>query len=820
MGTQANKTPQKAAQAIIDAFDSDDLSARAAMLRKGFFVATEDRLTQHLTKFEAAQEAQAELRVLCEAQAQHAAWLHHGRMTRLARVLIAQFAQLKRERGWIDMNDVERAAFVMLSDPVLAGWMQERLDARVSQLLIDEFQDTNPLQWQALQSWLSGYAGAGDGAPGLFIVGDPKQSIYRFRRAEPQVFKAAQAFVVQSFEGDRLSCDHTHRNAPAVLDVVNQVMERAQGAGEYEGFRAHTTQSQAPGEAASLPPISRDPLAVRAAQDGEELQWRDSLLTPRELPEEKLITLECRQAARWIANEMAAGASPGDFMVLARKRARLAAMEEELRELQIPAQQPEKSDLCEAPEVQDITALLDVLVSPTHDLSLARALKSPLFGVGDDALVALALAARASRKDSTPRPWLELLLSGAAQAPGLEQAAHALRRWKPLVDTLPPHDLLEIIYREAGVIANFGAAAPAPLRESVMSRLRALLGAALQVGGARYATPYGFVRALKAGGMQAPATSAADAVQLLTVHGAKGLEAPVVLMLDTDGAPPRADTMGVIVDWPGELPAPRRFSFVASETRPPPCSALAIDVERTAREREELNGLYVAMTRARSRLVLSSVQPLAQNAGSWWQRVQPLCVSLAVPAEAPGPSSGARGQSRFAVRVLPVIAAGKRQAVVLAKASAEDSESSRIGQAMHRLLELAQGPGGFTPVQLRAVARQFALDDSSLRGAAAMAREILQGEGAWAWDPARIDWHANEVPMTHAGASLRLDRLVRRSDSGEWWVLDYKSAARPHEQETLLGQMQGYRAAVRAANPGAVVRAAFLTGQGRLVEVD
>ena len=83
---------------------------------------------------------------------------------------------------------------------MLSGWVQERLDARVRHLLIDEFQDTNPLQWQALHAWLSGYAGAGGAAPSVFIVGDPKQSIYRFRRAEPQVFRAAQAFIVEGLE--------------------------------------------------------------------------------------------------------------------------------------------------------------------------------------------------------------------------------------------------------------------------------------------------------------------------------------------------------------------------------------------------------------------------------------------------------------------------------------------------------------------------------------------------------------------------------------------------------------------------------------------
>jgi ATP-dependent helicase/nuclease subunit A len=123
-------------------------------------------------------------RVLAARQ-QHDAWLYQQRMARLTRLLITEFTALKHERGWVDMNDIERAALALLGDEVLSGWVQERLDARIRHLLIDEFQDTNPLQWQALWSWLSAYGGAGN-APSVFIVGDPKQSIYRFRRAEPQ----------------------------------------------------------------------------------------------------------------------------------------------------------------------------------------------------------------------------------------------------------------------------------------------------------------------------------------------------------------------------------------------------------------------------------------------------------------------------------------------------------------------------------------------------------------------------------------------------------------------------------------------------------
>jgi ATP-dependent helicase/nuclease subunit A len=822
LGAEKNKTPQKAAQLVVDAFTTPDLQERFALLRKAFFVAGEDRLTANLAKFPAAQEAEPELQALCAARAQHEAWLHHGRITRLARVLIAQFGALKREHGWIDMNDVERAALAMLSDPVLSGWVQERLDARIGHLLIDEFQDTNPLQWQALHAWLSSYAGAAE-RPSVFIVGDPKQSIYRFRRAEPQVFLAAREFVAEGLEGDVLSCDHTHRNAPQLLAIVNQVMAHAQDEGQYTGFRAHTTESREQGSAWRLPRIERvQKPAVSVAAADARLEWRDSLTVPRELPEEKLVTLECRQAAAWIAAQLSQGAKPAEIMVLARRRDRLGVMEDELRALHIPAQQPEKSDLGEAPEIQDVIALLDALVSTTHDLSLARALKSPLFGLGDEALMQIAQAARRASPEALLRPWFDLIQQEQLAPAVPASLAGTLARWKNHVDTLPPHDALEAIYHEGDVLARFGAAAPPPLRESILGNLRALLGAALQVDGARYATPYAFVRALKAGGVQAPVHAAPDAVQLLTIHGAKGLEAPIVLMLDTDAPAPKAESMGVVVEWPGEAPTPWRFAFLASETRPPACSTEALDVEMAARQREELNALYVAMTRARRQLVISSVEPHIAAPASWWQRLESFCVPLAMP-EAPHASSNLQ-VTKAGTFKLPVVPAGSLAAVQKVETPlAASTRESRFGEAVHRLLEIhVHGGQGWPASRLQRVAREFMLDAGTAREAAAMASRILEGEGAWAWDPAVVDWQGNEVELLYGGELLRLDRLVRRIDraTAEWWVLDFKSASRPERDAALIAKMRQYRTAVENAYPGAAVKAAFLTGQGKLVAVE
>ncbi len=845
LGAEANKTPQKAADAIVDAFACDDLDLRLDLLRKAMFVAKEDRLSKNLEKFAAAQEAEPELLRLLQARRQHEAWLHQQRMARLARCLIVQFAAVKNQHGWVDMNDVERTALVMLADPVLSGWVQERLDARVRHLLVDEFQDTNPLQWQALHAWLSGYAGSGGGAaaPSVFIVGDPKQSIYRFRRAEPQVFLAAQAFVRNGLGGDLLSCDHTRRNATGVIAAVNHAMGTAQAQGETSGFRDHTTESTDPGVLLRLPAI--EPLESDATGRGHALAWRDSLTEPRHEAEETQRMRECDQAARWVAAQIAGGVPPREVLVLARKRDRLAAMQDALRALHLPCVQPEKADLFDAPEVQDMVALLDLLVSTGHDLSLARALKSPLFGLGDDALVALALLRR--QPESAGCSWFELLQRPElADATPAAAAGPVLAQYKAWVDTLPPHDALHAIYAHGDVLARFAAAAPATQRAAVQANLRALLAAALQHDGGRYLTPYAFVRAMKKGGVRAPGRVDAQAIRLLTVHGAKGLEAQCVLLLDTDTRPQKAETMGVLVDWPGEETVPTGFVFLASESSPPPSAVDALAVEQQARQREELNMLYVAMTRAKHCLALSSVQPASSAPGSWWNRLEALVDAVAVEegAGALAAGAGAAGAAHFQVAELPVLtpelglgrqADGAAAGGVggAAPASGESTPESRLGDAMHQLLEQAGVAGtalaglraqGWQAVRLARLAQDHDITAAAAARAAQLAQRILAGEGAWAWDAAGVDSAVNEAPLNHQGQSLRLDRLVHRpagpADDGPapgWWVLDYKSAAQPERQPGLMAQLQRYRDAVRALVPGEPVHAAFLTGDGRMV---
>ena len=751
------------------------------------------------------------LRVLAACQ-QHDAWLYQQRMARLARLLIAEFSALKQERGWVDMNDIETAALTLLGDELLSGWVQQRLDARIRHLLIDEFQDTNPLQWQALWSWLSAYGGAGGGggtAPSVFIVGDPKQSIYRFRRAEPQVFKAAQQFVRQGLDGELLSCDHTRRNAQRVITTVNTAMGAARDADGYEGFREHTTESREAGAVGRLPaiPRSKEDEAASPALGG----WRDSLTTPREIPEETLRTLEARQAAAWISQQVAGGLKPQEVMVLSRKRAGLLPLQDELRALHIPAVVGEKTALIDCCEVQDLVALLDVLVSPQHDLSIARALKSPLFGLDDDALVQIAL-----QRANTGRSWFEVLQKQEQLPPAAQGLGPVLIQYQNWLDSFPPHDALQAIYHHGDVLAKFAAAAPDAQRASVLANLRALLAVALQLDGGRYATPYALVRALKAGGQLAPATVSDEAVRLLTIHGAKGLEAEAVLLLDTDTLERSADSMGVLVDWPGEEVAPKKFVFLVSESRPPACAVETLAQEQAARRREELNALYVALTRARHTLVLSSITPHRETTDSWWRRLDRLLDEMPVPP-AQALESAAAGALDFLLE-MPVAPVLPVSAAIDLVEEDEDTEVARIGQAMHRLLEW----GRLDEPQIRAAAREFRLSPAQGRQAADRARRILAGAGAWAWSAQAIAWQGDEVELFHAGQPLRLDRLVQRRDAGHeghWWVLDYKSSAAPQHDAQLMEKMRSYRAAVQALHPGQTVKAAFLTPQGAVLEV-
>ena len=762
---------------------------------------------------------------LCEALeqmreqiAQQDAHEDHLSMSRLSRCLFAEYAAQKRRLGVVDMNDLERVAVALLSQHTLSGWVQQRLDARVRHLLIDEFQDTSPLQWQALQSWLAAYAGAGGGidAPRVFIVGDPKQSIYRFRRAEPRVFQAAQDFIVEALDGTVAACDHTRRCAPGVVAVLNAVFGTWSASGDSGGlpqWRDHTTEVATPGDGPaliSLPSVERPPQAPRQAV--AERVWRPSLTQPRVEAKALLREAEAAQVAQAIDHLIRVqGVAAQDILVLARTRAVLRLAADALALYGVPHVEPEELLLSQLPEVQDLLALLDVLASPTQSLSLARALKSPLFGVGDAELLELSLRARAGAGW-----WPALLACGADAGAALHRAATLCAAWARAAPTLPPHDLLDRIVHEGELMPRLAAAVPPERRARALDAVRALLASALELDGGRYASPYGFVRALRSRRVKAPASQQDGAVRLLTIHGAKGLEARAVFLMDVQAEPPRVETATLLVDWPVQAAQPAQVAFVASHARCPPSLQALLATEMAARAREEANALYVALTRAETQVFISRTPPRNANetTPSWWTRLEP----LAVPWDNPNVVTFAESDQRADVVALPL---HRRESAAAAAPALDDAAAAALGQAVHRTLEWASRDGAHDLTTLaQAAATAFAVTDA--RSVETIAQRVLASPACRRFfDPRSIAWAGSEVAVASAdGQPRRIDRLVLLTAPERcWWVLDYKLAGAPQDDAALRAQLAAYRTAVAALVPGEAVRAAFITARGELIEL-
>ena len=847
----------KAGEAVALALAETDLAQRMDALLQALF--TKDGKGDARKQLGDAPElawAQAWLHDLRQACAQQDAHALHRQMVTLSRLMMDEYAAFKRERGLADMADLELAAARLLSDEALAGWVQQRLDSQVRQVLMDEFQDTSPLQWQALRAWLSAYAGAGGGGSGreplqVFLVGDPKQSIYRFRRADPRVFEAAKAFVIEGLGGHLLACDHTRRNAPGVLDCLNRVMGQAHAEGAFPGWRTHTTTSQDAARIRVLPSVSKDSADSEAddgADDGQaddtgesNTPWRDTLRTPRLQARTTVKAVEAAQLAQAVAHAVRHEGVPADeVFVLSRTRATLALVAESLDALGVPHVAPDNTPLIDTPEVRDLVAVVEALVSPRQNLALAHALKSPVFGVDDAGL--MALAARAAKAPS-PTPWSDVLqawaASGEAMPEALARAAQLLSAWRGLAAQLPPHDLLTRIVTQGEVRERVLACVPTSQRAQALWHIDALLAHTLEMDAGRDATPYRWIRALRQQSPTLPARAQAGAVQLLTIHGAKGLEAQAVFMLDTDPLPPKRASYALLVDWPDNAPHPARVAFVQAESAPPPSLAAPLEAERLAAQREELNALYVALTRAREQLVFSrSVPSRASSSGamSWWQRlvaseaIDPQGEAMAGQGTAPGLQTQRAAMAELAeLAVLPALRPKPADDTLAADAEADDPHTRLLGQAVHRALEVLT----VQPVSARseALVRQAVV--SALRSvglpppwqadAEARTRAILFAPDLQPWlDPQRLLWAGNEVALCHEGQTLRLDRLVaRQTDAGrEWWVIDYKLNAQPDALLSYRQQLRRYIAAVSHLQPGEPVRAAFVSGKGQWLPVD
>ncbi len=579
--------------------------------------------------------AAAAHRAVCEALdaarmqlAELAVLAFHEAALPCAAALIERYQDLKRQRDGMDFADVEWRAWQLLTRSDHAEYMQYKLDARYRHILVDEFQDTSPIQWQILRAWLAASTEAGR-SPTVFLVGDPKQSIYRFRGAEARLFHLGQDYVHDELAGHRVSIPVSRRCAPAVIELVNRVF----GPEEiFEGFEEHAAHDkQLPGRIEVLPlaqaaepePVAaasllRDPLTTPRPEDGEparEVEARQLTAKLKEIVDHWIVRDERTKAPR--------PARYGDVMILVRRRTHLAVYERALRAARIPYLTSRQGGLLQTLEAADLTALLRFLITPFADLNLAIALRSPIFAASDDDLAALAALGEGSWRHRLAR-----LVNEGRASPALERAHRLLDGWLGLVDHLPVHDLLDRIYFQGDVVARYRAAVPEAMREGVAANLQAFVELALALDAGRYPSLPRFLDELQAL-RQAEAEEAPDegvvgeagnSVRILTVHGAKGLEAPIVWLLDTHAAERGADSYRVLADWPPEAERPAHFSLLTVQAERGRARDALLEREAALQAREELNVLYVAITRARQALIVSgSANSKADQ--SWYRRI-------------------------------------------------------------------------------------------------------------------------------------------------------------------------------------------------------
>ncbi len=726
------------------------------------------------------------------------------------RLLVAAYQRLKAQQQALDFTDLEWHAHRLLADPDNAAYMQVRLDARYRQVLLDEFQDTNPLQWQVLQSWLGAYglldageAVAGEDRPRVFIVGDPKQSIYRFRRAEPRVFDAAMELLRRDFAATHLRTNVTRRNARTIVEVLNRTMP-----GGNPLFQAQDTHSRRDGAFVLLPLAETEPKADVA----EAQTLRDVLSVARSEPDQDARYREGRvlanEIAHWVARTRVAlddgaerAARWSDVLVLVRRRTHLEAYERALRDAGLPFVSDRRGGLLTTLEAEDLIALLDFLTSPYANLRLAHALRSPVFGCSDEDLIVLAAAPGAS--------WWERLQGlGSEASAALLRARQLLQWWLDLAGVVPVHDLLDRIYHEGDVRRRYAAVAPAVLHPQVQANLDAFIELALAIDAGRYPSLPRFIDELASlkrhGTDEAPdegATDAGDALRVMTIHGAKGLEAEIVVLADAHArAAPEGES--VLVVWPPQSATPEHFSLVArgDAAAPDPVRAAWFSEDEAQCAQEDWNLLYVAATRARQVLIVSGTAPArGELDGTWYttlQRAESVSAGAA-PAERIEAPQRARRVFDFLPEPLPT---GQRVG------SEAETEAMRLGRAWHALLELGNA------AQVDAVMRSHGLTPEQAATVTAAARRV---RAAYPQFFAGGDVELEVIAAD--GALLRLDRLVEVD--GALWVLEYKWSMGEADRPAYEAQVRRYVEVVRSVHGAQPVHGGIITAAGALTEV-
>ncbi len=508
---------------------------------------------------------------------------------RLFTIARSRYRRALDAQASVDFSEALRRTLVLLRKMDEFAQSRYRLESRYQHVLVDEFQDTNRSQWRLVaslvESWGEGAGLAHEGPlqPSIFIVGDRKQSIYAFRDADVRIIRRARRYI-SSLRPDsrvRRSIARSFRAAPELLAFTNDLFSSVDASSRRGDAFRFASRDRFPVEA---PPGEGGRLRLVAAAD----EHQAARMTAAEV---------ARLLAEGVVRDRQTGLSrparPGDVAILFRSRASHRAIETALEARGIPTYVYKGLGFFDADEVKDLVALLRYLAQPDLPLRAAALLRSRFVRLSDHGVRLLG-----------PHP--ERVLSGSDPAPGgigdedrrvLDRLRAALSAWLPLIDRVPPAETLDRVVAESAYAFELAGPRLAQAREN-LKKVRAMTRRLQNRGYATMSRIADHVDRLSAGDESNAVVDALDAVNLMTVHAAKGLEFPFVFVTGlTRGTGGHGDPILVVPAAEGGVP------LVSVGGSLPEADAAVKE-----REREETKRLlYVAVTRARERLCLGAV---------------------------------------------------------------------------------------------------------------------------------------------------------------------------------------------------------------------
>ncbi|MFD3188918.1 double-strand break repair helicase AddA [Sedimentitalea sp. HM32M-2] len=759
-----------------------------------------------------------------------------------AAAFLPEYARRKQLRGWLDFDDLILKARQLLNDPSVAQWVLYRLDGGIDHILVDEAQDTSPAQWDVVeklaQEFTSGLGARNDTQRTIFVVGDKKQSIYSFQGADPAAFDRMQNEFGRRLGGagpglQDLTLDYSFRSSDAILRLVDLVFAGQAAAGFRKDSMHIAFKSDLPGRVDLWP-------VVEKVTDTEDRPWIDPVDRPSPVHHNVVLA---QRIATTIKAMIAHGetipvdgpapgrflrrpVTPGDFLILVQRRSDLfAEIIRACKSAELPIAGADRLKVGAELAVKDLAALLSFLATPEDSLALATVLKSPLFGWSEQALFDLA------HRRTTRFLW-PALRSRAAEYP---ETMSVLEDLLGQTDFLRPYDLIErILTRHGGrrrLLGRLGAEAE--------DGINALLSQALAYERTEIPSLTGFLVWMETDDLEIKRQmgSAGDMVRVMTVHGAKGLESPIVILPDTGPRnPPRDEEIMLIGDVP---------LWKMNSDHMPDAMMQVRDAARAKQMSERLRLLYVALTRAEKWLIVAAAGDLERAEDSWYRRVEtgliaagavtqdfedgpglrlshgdwtapalqrlasdnrpctsvPEYLNRIAPMACPAPATLSPSQDLGGAKALPGDAG-------------QDEESAKLfGHRIHLLLEYlpAEDSGLWPAMAARILADVPPNERSALVDEA---RQVLSCAGLTSvFSPESLA----EVPVTADVRGIRMhgviDRLIVRPD--QVLAVDFKTNRTVPDHastcpEGLLRQMGAYAAMLGSIYPDRSIRTAIL----------